>query len=60
MPRAETENIEGTVLGLAIVKKLVEAHRGDIGLESHLGEGSTFYVTLPIYKNGNGKVEEKA
>lgn len=58
--RAETENIEGTGLGLAIVKKLVEAHRGDIGLESHLGEGSTFYVTLPIYKNGNGKVEEKA
>jgi two-component system, OmpR family, phosphate regulon sensor histidine kinase PhoR len=51
--RAETENIEGTGLGLAIVKKLVEAHRGDIGLESHLGEGSTFYVTLPIYKNGS-------
>jgi two-component system phosphate regulon sensor histidine kinase PhoR len=50
--RAETENIEGTGLGLAIVKKLVEAHKGDIGLESHLGEGSTFYVTLPIYTNG--------
>jgi len=27
----------------------VQAHWGQIGLESHLGEGSTFYVTLPLY-----------
>lgn len=47
--RSETENIEGTGLGLAIVKKLIEAHNGQIGLESSLGEGTTFYVTLPIY-----------
>ena len=47
--RPETENIEGTGLGLAIVKKLIEAHKGQIGLESSLGEGTTFYVTLPIY-----------
>ena len=49
MRRPETENIEGTGLGLAIVKKLIEAHKGHIGLESSLGEGTTFYVTLPIY-----------
>ncbi len=47
--RPETENIEGTGLELAIVKKLIEAHHGQIGLESGLGEGTTFYVTLPIY-----------
>lgn len=47
--RPETETIEGTGLGLAIVKKLIEAHQGQIGLESSLGEGTTFYVTLPIY-----------
>jgi two-component system phosphate regulon sensor histidine kinase PhoR len=46
--RIETETIEGTGLGLAIVKKLVDLHQGNIGLESRLGEGTTFYVTLPI------------
>jgi len=45
--RPETDSIEGTGLGLAIVKSLVEAHRGKIGLESRLGEGTTFFVTLP-------------
>lgn len=48
--RPETENIEGTGLGLAIVKKLIEAHNGQIGVESSLGEGTSFYVTLPTYK----------
>ena len=48
--RAETEDIEGTGLGLAIVKKLIDVHKGQIGLESSLGEGTTFYVTLPTYQ----------
>ncbi len=49
--RAETEGIEGTGLGLAIVKKLIDIHKGQIGLESSLGEGTTFYVTLPTYQS---------
>jgi signal transduction histidine kinase len=47
----------GTGLGLYIAKNIVEAHGGRIGLESRVGQGSTFYLMLPVRHIGCSSLE---
>jgi signal transduction histidine kinase len=47
-----SRRFEGTGLGLALTKKLVEYQGGSIGVESEYGKGSTFTVTMPVICTG--------
>jgi two-component system sensor histidine kinase KdpD len=41
-------SVQGTGMGLAIAKSIIEAHGGTIGVTSQLGHGSVFQFSLPV------------
>ncbi len=46
--RSRSRETGGTGLGLAITKHVAQRHGGELRIESHVGQGSTFMLVLPV------------
>ena len=57
-PFYTTKGVKGTGLGLAVSYGILERHQGMISVESKLGQGTTFYIDLPVAAPDESPVEE--
>jgi two-component system NtrC family sensor kinase len=46
----KTNSVKGVGLGLSVCYGFIQDHGGDIKVESRLGEGTTFTISLPVYR----------
>lgn len=53
---SSTREFGGTGLGLAIVRNFLRAHKGDVRVQSEVGVGSTFTITLPYNQDTSGLI----
>ena len=54
----QMQHVEGSGIGLALSRRLMEAMGGDIGVISHLGQGSTFWLELPTVRTARSRAGE--
>lgn len=50
-----TTKAKGSGLGLAVVKRIIESHRGDIAVETATGQGTRFVIDLPLARSGTAE-----
>ena len=46
--KSHSNEIDGTGLGLAITRSAIQVHKGAVKVTSHVGEGTTFSVRIPL------------
>jgi signal transduction histidine kinase len=57
-PFVSTKGASGTGLGLAVSRKIVREHGGEILVDSEVGKGSTFTIRLPLRGPGGAEVRQ--